>query len=485
MEVWDKFNIAYQSLMLEVFHDDKEQLQNVALMSCNTIGSLARKILEQSVYLPKGKRSFRYHTREYMKLMLFNKKTVEEEGKVKDVFDDDKIDFIAKCKRGGISACEKAGKHNQAVASVDIASQYPAAMMYMLIPAGKSEWGHDYSDLRYGFYHLKNLTFATKGFNPVASVKEDHTLEWNNQVIADIYTDSFMIDYLKEHCGLISFEVAVNDEGQFESLTSNGYVRGEEIFGRFVKPLYDEKERQDALKVAKDDAYNPALRETIKLFLNSLSGKLVEDPSHYFKLRYSENESSKMNGLSIVKDKDDNKKNIWTSCGVMVYSYSKRLLFQYIKCLPNKEADVIATETDSIYFPAKHLEALRQNISTYKDTNPIRWNRYPIRFGGSLGNVKIEKDTTGSGKPSWFLGKKFYMIGDNMKVKGIPCKTIDINGNEKKLVDEAFFEKVFNGETVPSQFSTLVKQLFGERTFISANQMVRTTRALMDYKVYE
>jgi hypothetical protein len=485
MEVWGKFNIAYDSLVLQVFHDDKELLKNVSLMSCNTIGSLARKILEQSVYLPKGKLSYRYHTREYMKLMLFNMKTVEKDGKMKEVIDDDKIDFIAKCKRGGISACEKPGKHNQAVASVDIASQYPAAMMYMLIPAGKSEWGHDYSEFRYGFYHLKNLTFASKGFYPVASVKENHTLEWNNQVIEDIYTDSFTIDYLKRHCGLLSFEVAVNDEGQFESLTSLGYVRGEQIFGRFVKPLYDEKERQDALKAANDDNYNPALRETIKLFLNSLSGKLVEDPSHYFKLRYSENESSKINGLSIVKDKDDNEKNIWTSCGVMVYAYSKMLLFEYIHCLPNKQEDVIIIETDSIYFAAKHLDAFRQNVAQYKNEHPIRWVRFPIKFGGQLGNVKIEKNTTGSDKPSWFLGKKFYMIGDSMKVKGIPSKTIDMNGNQIDLVDETFYEQVFNGEVVKTKFATLVKQLFGERTYIAANEMVRTTKANMDYKVYD
>ena len=41
------------------------------------------------------------------------------------------------------------------------------------------------------------------------------------------------------------------------------------------------------------------------------------------------------------------------------------------------------------------------------------------------------KDTT---DVSYFLGKKFYSIGELHKIKGIPLRTIDAHGNDVQLV---------------------------------------------------
>jgi hypothetical protein len=40
----------------------------------------------------------------------------------------------------------------------------------------------------------------------------------------------------------------------------------------------------------------------------------------------------------------------------MVYSYSKRLLFEYVKNLPNNSDDVIQIETDGIYVDGRCKE---------------------------------------------------------------------------------------------------------------------------------
>jgi hypothetical protein len=48
--------------------------------------------------------------------------------------------FVSKCKRGGISHVNQPGRHDESVAGVDIVSQYPTALMNMLVPAGKSTW---------------------------------------------------------------------------------------------------------------------------------------------------------------------------------------------------------------------------------------------------------------------------------------------------------------------------------------------------------
>ena len=80
----------------------------------------------------------------------------------------------------------------------------------------------------------------------------------------------------------------------------------------------------------------------------------------------------------------------------MIYSYSKRLLFEYINLLPNKSEDVIHVETDSIYFNRNLGDEFKYNITQYN-------GNYPIRIGDELGNVKQEIDEEGV---SHFLGKK-------------------------------------------------------------------------------
>ena len=41
---------------------------------------------------------------------------------------------------GHISHVNQPGRHDESVVGVDIVSQYPTALMNMLIPAGKSTW---------------------------------------------------------------------------------------------------------------------------------------------------------------------------------------------------------------------------------------------------------------------------------------------------------------------------------------------------------
>ena len=180
----------------------------------------------------------------------------------------------------------------------------------------------------------------------------------------------------------------------------------------------------------------------------------------------------------------------------MVYSYSKRLLFEYIHCLPNKSNDVIHVETDGIYFSTKYLEEFTNNLNNYDGD-------YPCKFGVDVGNLKIEK-TTPNGTVSYFLGKKFYLIMKDMdtfgiprgekdvkdkiniyRVKGIPQKTIEKDGTYTFLVDTNLYEDVYNGETVNKTFSTLRKSLFNSKTQISTHELTRRVRPNCEYKLYE
>jgi hypothetical protein len=287
--------------------------------------------------------------------------------------------------------------------------------------------------------------------------------------------------------------VKKDSNGRGMGLVSSEEISSEKIFGSYVNTFYEEKKLQDFYKSQKDDLYNEALRTTIKLYLNSLTGKLVENPAIHFSVRFDAEGTKTLNGQSITKETNDLKINDWIVAGIMVYSYSKRLLFEYIKCLPNNSDDVIHIETDGIYFSTRHLETFSKNLAKYKGD-------YPCKFGDDLGNLKIEK-TTHEGQAAYFLGKKFYCItmsddynnkprDDNDKniyrIKGFPQKTITDDGSHKYLVDVSLYEDAYNGLDITRSFQTLKKSLFCERTRITAYEMTRTIKGdKSKFQLYE
>jgi hypothetical protein len=478
MNVWTSFKEQISGLTDIIFQYKPELKSKVDLMGSNTIGSLSKKMLENSCLVPhktaNGSKTY-IKSPAYKSYLTFVSRWEQQENtRNKQVVDAEKIVFINKFKRGGISHSNQPGKHTHSLISYDIASQYPASMKYMLIPCGNSEWTTTYNKMYHGYYELKNLTFdTTYKFKPVASKNEKDVLVWNNDNIDHIYMDSFMLKYMVEHYGLKSFDVV-------RGLVRCSYIQGNKIFGEYIETLYNEKKQQDEYKKTNDDQYNPALRECIKLFLNSLSGKLVEDPSRYFKLQYTTEQSKlKLNGIDAEKIVDDEKYNHWVSAGVMVYSYSKRLLFEYVRCLPSNSDDVIHIETDSIYFHKNHNDLFIKNINSY--TQP-KHGFYPIAIGSDLGNVKVEKDTN---EVSYFLGKKFYCIGDLYKIKGIPLKTIDEYGNDVELVNTQLYDDVYQGKSIVKEFYTMKKALFAHTTYISSHKMKRSIHPNMEYKEYK
>lgn len=477
--LWEKFLAQTQTLIQKIgsyttadgkYNDGKWILASCSVISKTTIGGLAKKIIDT---LNKNNRN--YHN--YIQFF-------DTDNEV----DNDKYDYICKFKRGGISHCNQAGKHNESVSSVDITSQYPTAMMKMKIPAGRSKWTNIYNPKWYGYYRIKNLVFAddTPAFKPICPQPQKNetlnwTAEWDSET--ECYCDSEMIKYEMKFGGLLSFDV-------IDGLVSEKYVNGKQLFGKYVDTLFKAKAEQDELKKNKNPLYNQALREVIKLFLNSLSGKLVEDPSRYYQLGFTskpDNAKNNIDGVGFNKIKDDINLNLWVSAGVMVYSYSKRLLFEYINALPEKANSVIHVETDGIYFPTKFYSHFEKEIKNYSGD-------YECVIGDCLGSVKQEHTSTGE---SYWLGKKFYYLydaGDVIRIKGIPAKTIDKFGNEIKLVDKAFYEQVYNWKPVTDsngncinpitkKFSTLVKSVFGT-TGISSMEMIRTITPQMKYHEY-
>ena len=454
--IWDQFDSAMTEMITSI---SSKLLLTCSLNSAITIGGLSKKIHEQTCKL--------YQSKNYRKMVAFTNAT-------------EKYEFMKMFKRGGISHCNKPGKHNEQVVGYDIKSQYPAAMKYMKIPIGESVLLKGDAPIglnEYGFYHLINLQFdSVYALKPIATKNENLTLNWlSGNDMNEAYIDTWMIKYLEDNYGLTHYEIK-------RRLVSKECIDGNLLFNHINK-IYDLKQLQDNYKDSKSPLYNVSLRETYKLFMNSLSGKLVEDPSKYFKVEWTTNTNNKqlINGVGIDKQMELGI-NSWITSGVMVYSKSKIILFDYIHCLPNKSDDIVHIETDGMYFPYKYHDEYLLNIQQRID-NDIKCPEY-FKVGSALGNM--EKDKVSDGISYW-LGKKCYTYNSKNKstfaLKGMPLKTIQPDGSSKTLIDTSFFEGLYEGIPQKREYLTMKKSLFNN-TYIASFYTSRTINPLTKYEEY-
>lgn len=462
-EIWQKFSHSVEHLLELIF----PRMKGLApLSSAMTIGSHAKRIVDSLNSNDRRPNSYKRAIEQFAGVDF-----VKVGSKYEVKCDMEKYEFLCKFKRGGISHCNRAGKHVNGITGVDIASQYPASMMFSMLPCGKSEWVSHYDENAHGFYLLENIEFAVKGFKPCATSNNGESLQWSSDSMKSLYIDSYTLKYLVINYGM-TFSVV-------KGLVSNTEIASSKLFGKFINVFYEQKKLQDQYKDENSPLYNESLRSTCKLYLNSLSGKLVEDPSRHYSMSFTDKSNIMLNGVSIEKTFNTEKYNSWIVAGLMVYSYSKRLLFEYIHCLPQKHDSVIHVETDGIYFDTRDLETFESNLKNYSGELPC------VKFGSELGNLKIEK-TTHAGDIAYFLGKKTYCItlpsGKNIyRCKGMPTKALDINGNEKELISLDFYDGLYQGYAQTRSWSALKKELFRQQTRISAFEMRRTINPMQEH----
>jgi hypothetical protein len=218
----------------------------------------------------------------------------------------------------------------------------------MFIPCGQSNFINENSiyENKPGFYNIINLKFSddkNKSLKPVLEfLNINGVRNWTtNNFINETYLTNYDIEYLKINFGLYDFQIK-------RALISSKDINSNLIFNKYINILFKAKEEQDILKDLKSENYNAALRETIKLFLNAISGKMVEDPTTHKKLIFTDDETNlNICGQNVKQEKNDGINNLLV-IGVLIYSYSKRLLFEYINQIGSE--NIIHIETDGIYY---------------------------------------------------------------------------------------------------------------------------------------
>jgi hypothetical protein len=338
--------------------------------------------------------------------------------------------------------------------SADVTSLYPQAMsknsltfekdkkMDHLYPSGKvkkvenlilEDNTHIHPALKYklGIYEVHDIDQSNIKHNIIPGLKKDGTLNWSQKFIKMRELSTIMIALLEEN-------------GCKFSKVTNGIVwenNNTNYFSSYVDILYKLKAEQDDHKKNKDLKYNPALRQFIKILLNSLYGKFIENihreskeicsmgygflkPGYEFKEGLSYNR--KLVVTSVIKE--DFLREKWftrfkhkhTLAGIFILDYSKYYMYHFIKRYENS---IKYTDTDSIHIPLHHWEDLKQN---YPHLIPNKSKKL-----GQFENEFDDYANTNKKNECIYLAKKIYCICDKFgNPSKYKCKGVKLFNNQ-------------------------------------------------------
>lgn len=201
-------------------------------------------------------------------------------------------------------------------------------------------------------------------------------------------------------------------------------IKGSQLFN-IILNFKKLKQDQDNFKINDPKKYNEAARQTYKIFLNSLSGKVIEglhmEQTQYInnekkfkdilKNMFEENEDE-INNIDLMQKVDEdhfiinykiseeeafkmNNRPIYL--GILIYAYSRQLMYDRIF----SKYDVFYTDTDSAFITHKDLKNMKI--------------KYPNWFGTEFGQFDIEKKDIQ--KQILIAPKNYFLIKDNKVIK--------------------------------------------------------------------
>jgi hypothetical protein len=393
----------------------------------------------------------------------------------------------------------------EGMVSLDICSMYPFVMGVLkdaYYPCGKILEVDKYDEERIGFYYCdidqsnlkaKNLPniYPKKNYAIKTDGSEGELIgnDWDTtEVLKDYMISSKMIQQLKKYgCGCV-----VKNGIVFENK-----IRGCDLF-EFILEFMMKKNEQDINKKTKPELYNSALRETLKLLMNSLSGKVIEGlhldktemtTSYEFQQLISrmsdddeddvEDKKKKkkvesINAINFIGNKvftsyklseeDEISKQRPIYLGVMIYDYSKCYIYDTLYAQVGMK-DLVYTDTDAGKFRAKKLD----DVMEYYTTNEVPyWEKvlkYDKRYKGHklfephskvFGSYENEMDELPNNDRFYCFQKKSWVCIDTtaykegkedsykMSFKGVPKNSIILPNPDKYNYD--WIKKTYNKE---------------------------------------
>ena len=348
--------------------------------------------------------------------------------------------------------------------STDVCSLYPYVMSVLncYYPVGETTDTDEYmGDDVIGFYYcdIDQSNLKINNLPLIYPKKTEIENDWNTEEILENYLISnVMIRLLRKNGCRVEIKSGFYWEQEVKSC---------EMF-KFLLDFMSEKNKQDTLKKEKDITFNPALRETLKLLMNSLSGKVieglhtektefVESAAEFIKI---EKKSIKINTINEIGDKtfityemDESKliaKQKPIYLGVLIYDYAKEYMYQYSYSKIGLDK-LLYTDTDATKFRYKDFnkwnEWVKDNniiVPHHKEVELIdpRYKNHLIYNAGSkvFGSFEDElEEMVGDNYAFYCLEKKSwcYSADDNAKYrfKGINDNAIILDKTETFLTE--------------------------------------------------
>lgn len=261
------------------------------------------------------------------------------------------------------------------IQSLDVCSLYPYIMAVcdVYFPCGEIKETETYIEDKIGFYYC-DIDQSNLFKNNLPLIYPQKTKSENKydskKILKDYFINNVDIQQLKKYGCKVEIKNGIYFTEKIKNI---------EIFG-FLLDIMKAKNEQDDMKNKKDINYNSSLRETMKLLMNSLSGKVIEglhnekvkDINSYFEFDKIQKKADKINTINSIgnklfvsyelKDEDIIKKQRPVYLGCLIYSYARRHMYNYSYSLLGKDK-CIYTDTDATKFLKQDGESYIEKIN--------------------------------------------------------------------------------------------------------------------------
>jgi len=257
-------------------------------------------------------------------------------------------------------------KVQERLVSTDVCSLYPYVMSVAPVyyPCGEMIDTEKYMGADViGFYYcdIDQSNLRASNLPKIYAKKTEIENDWGHEEVLENYLISnVMIELLKRH--------------KCKVVIKNGFYFTEkkkscDMFD-FLLDFMSAKNEQDTRKKNKDETYNPALRETLKLLMNSLSGKVIEGlhtektsnvdtVDEYMKIKDKSKSVNFINAIGNkifityeVEGEQMISKQRPIYLGVLIYDYAKSYMYDYSYSKVGLK-DLLYTDTDASKFRHK------------------------------------------------------------------------------------------------------------------------------------
>ena len=377
---------------------------------------------------------------------------------------------LQKCKIAGrVELFNGVRKITNRLVSTDVCSLYPYVMCIAPVyyPCGEKINTNDYmGDDVIGFYYcdIDQSNLRAMNLPKIYAKKTAIENDWgHDEVLEDYLISNVMIKLLRK------FDCKVEIKKGFYFTEKR---KSCEMFD-FLLDFMKGKNDQDTKKANKDPTYNSALRETLKLLMNSLSGKVIEglhtekttdinSIDEYNKLVETSKSINCINAIGSkifityeVESEDIINKQRPIYLGVLIYDYAKSYMFEHSFSKVGL-ADLLYTDTDASKFEYTKFLEWKKNIDDNNIQVPhweevedvdARYKDHKIYESGSkvFGSFEDELDE--------MIGKKYVFYCLEKKSWLYSC------GNGDK--ETKFRFKGLNGSAIPL---TLKENFVGVKT---------------------